>query len=772
MCPTQANRPIAVSTPLGEDVLLFQSMSGEERLGRLFEYTLELLSDDENIAIPDILGQSVTLRLALPNDETRYFNGYVSRFSQVGQSGRFVLYQATLRPWLWFLTRTSDCRIFQEQTVPDIIKAIFREYGFTDFEERLSGDYRTWEYCVQYRETDFNFVSRLMEQEGMHYFFTHEDGKHSLVLSDAYSSHQPTAGYEQIPYYPPAAAGMREEEHINDWLITQQVQPVTYSLDDFDFKRPKTDLMVRATITREHAAAEYEMYDYAGEYIETADGENYARARIEELQAQYEQVQGRGNARGLSVGALFTLSNYTREDQNREYLVVGANYALNLGVYEANTGSEGPLYAIDFTAIDAQQPYRSPRITPKPVVQGPQTAVVVGPSGEEIWTDQFGRVKVQFHWDRLGENNENSSCWIRVSQVHAGKGFGGIDTPRIGEEVIVSFLEGDPDHPIITGRVYNGDNKPPNGLPAAAMVSGLKSNSTPGGGGDNTIMLDDTAGNELITIHGQFDMDSTIDNDLREHVLNNRSRDVAADESVSIGNNQTLTISADRTKSVTANQKESIGGNKTIAVTGNHEETISGNKTIAVTGNHEEAITGSMKQNVSSTKSEHVTLAKDLFVGAAYQVTVIGLMNESIGAAKMEEIGGAKIVGVAGLSKESVGVSKSVGAGTSITETAGTSISNSAGTTFTAKAGSDFSGSAGGKMSLSSDGDMSASSKAKVLIKAASELTLKCGSASITMKDDGTITIKGKDIKIDGSGKINIKAGGDIVMKGSNILQN
>ena len=359
-------------------------------------------------------------------------------------------------------------------------------------------------------------------------------------------------------------------------------------------------------------------------------------------------------------------------------------------------------FPADITAIDKQQAYRAPRITPKPVVQGPQTAIVVGKAGEEIWTDEHGRVKVQFHWDRYGLEDENSSCWMRVSQVHAGKGFGGIDIPRIGEEVIVSCLEGDPDQPIITGRVYNSDNKPPTGLPSAGMVSGLKSNSTPGGGGYNEMTMDDTKGSEKISIHGQYNMDTTVENDQTLTVNNNRTSTIAVDDAETVGSNQTVSIGAD--------QSVTIGSNQTISVGAARSLTVGASETVSV----------------GSSKSETISIAKALSIGAAYQVSVGAAMNETVGAVKAEEIGGAKIVAVGGVSSETVAASKSVSAGSNISE----------------KAGGKFSASAGGTMGLSAGGDLSASSKAKVMIEAASELTLKCGGASIVLQSGGEITIK------------------------------
>ncbi len=532
MSVTQQHREIEIITPLGPDVLLLRDMNVTEELGRLYTIDLELNST-EHIQFEDLLGQNVTIRLDRTTGK-RFFNGYVGSISQTVDQGQYAVYQATVHPWLWFLTRTTDCRIFQQLTVPDIIKQVFSDLGFTDFEDKLCGTYRTWDYCVQYRETDFNFVSRLMEQEGIYYYFTHEADKHTLNLADAYGCHETISGYPEIPYYPPDKVAVRDEECISNWHISKQLQPGSYVLNEYNPLTPKADLKTNSNIQPGHSRSEYEVYDYPGDYTVADEGNSYARTRIEELHAQYEQVNGQSIVRGLLCGGLFTLSNFPRADQNREYLVVSVNHSIHIDPFESGDGAGGTVYKNSFNVIESKTPFRPMRITPKPVVQGPQTAVVVGPKGEEIYTDEHGRVKLQFHWDRYGKKDENSSCWIRVSQVHAGKGFGGVDIPRIGEEVIVSFEEGDPDRPIVTGRVYNADNKAPNGLPAQKMVSGLKSNSTPGGGGDNTIMLDDTKGKEAITIHSQYDMNTTVDHDQTNTVKNDFTETITNNAKIEI----------------------------------------------------------------------------------------------------------------------------------------------------------------------------------------------------------------------------------------------
>ena len=528
MAVTQKHRAFAVNTSLGEDVLLFWRMTATEQLGRLFEYELELLSERTDIALAEVLGKNVTVRMQLPEvrgSGTRYFNGFITRFSYQGTHGlHYGLYRATLSPWLWFLTRASDCRIFQNKTAPDIIETVFSDHGFTDFRRSLTGSYRTWEYCVQYRETDFNFVSRLMEQEGIYYYFEHENGKHTLVLADNLGAHVSFPSYSQVPYYPPDAQNFRKVDHIYQWVVEKQVQPGTYELNDFDFTAPRKNLRTVASMPEDHAMANFAMYDYPGEYSQTSDGDHYSTVRLQELLAQHEVLRGEGIARGLATGYLFDLTNCGREEQNRRYLVVAAVYELQSDSYKsvANLDIVGKPYVVRITAIDAQQIYRAPRSSRKPLVQGPQTAIVVGPSGDEIHTDQYGRVKCQFHWDRYGEANENSSCWIRVAQSWAGKKWGALYMPRVGQEVIVEFLEGDPDQPIITGRVYNGVNMPPYTLPNYKTMSTLKSLSSTGGGGFNELRFEDKKDEEQIFIHAQRRMDMRIRGSLYETNYGNR----------------------------------------------------------------------------------------------------------------------------------------------------------------------------------------------------------------------------------------------------------
>lgn len=717
MTPRQEYRGASVSSPLGEDVLLFWRMTAREEVSRLYEFELDLLSENHDLRLEDLLGQNMTVRFVLPEGDTRYFNGLVGRFRYVGTQHRFAHYVVTLYPWLWLLTRSADCRIFQHKTVPEILKQVFEDHGFTDFEENYSASYQAREYCVQYRESDFDFCSRLMEHEGIFYYFRHENGKHTLVLGDdSTQTNETVPNYDEIPYYPLTEGARRERDHIYDVSMGRQVRPGRYTLRDFDFTKPRANLEARRSDPREHQQADFEIYDYPGSYVEADRGSDVVGLRLEEQHSEYGDLSGSGDIGGLMPGAVFQMTNCTREEQNAEFFAVKTELQLEADGYESEAASgSGWRCACRFSAIDSRSQFRPARLTPRPFVQGPQTATVVGPSGEEIHTDEYGRVKCQFHWDREGEYDENSSCWIRVSSPWAGKSWGGISVPRIGQEVVVDFLEGNPDAPIVTGRVYNADNMPPYGLPDQAMLSGMKSNSTKGGGGYNEYVMDDTKGNELIREHGQFDKDSTIENDLREHVLHDRSRDVANNETIEIGNDQTY--------SIVNNQTRSVGVDKQTTVGSNHSEDIGSNMMI----------------NVGSNLTETVALNYMENVGAAMQLTVGGLMAQTVGATLTQTVGTSKTVDIGTNKSESVGGNKTVKVDKNLSETVK------------------------GQHSESVTKEYSLDAKT-VLVTAKDEITLKTGKASINMKKNGDITINGK--------KITVKGTGNVIVKGNKVLEN
>src|SRR5882672_4743229 len=591
---TQEKRLIAIETPLGNDLLLLKSFAGHESISRLFAFSLDLLSENASISFDQIVGQRVSISITQVDGDKRYINGFVSRFSQSGADARFTHYHAEVVPWLWFLTRTAACRIFQNMTVPDIITKVFTDLGFSDSKKSLQGTYEQWDYCVQYRETAFNFVSRLMEQEGIYYFFEHEKDKHTLVLADRPNAHKPCPGQPKgrLDYTP---GGVLKEDIVHDWQLEQELRTGKYSLKDYNFETPSTDLGVKEpSIINIDGNSRYEIYDYPGEYMGKSEGETIAKTRMQEEETTHLLATGSSNCRGFVAGFRFDLEGHSRKDMNKAFVLTEVHHSASVGesYYDESTKG-GEQYSNHFACILHTVPFRPARITPKPFVQGPQTAVVVGKSGEEIWVDKYGRVIVQFYWDRLGQKNEQSSCWVRVSQPWAGKNWGAIWTPRIGQEVIVSFLEGDPDRPLITGRVYNAEQIVPYELPAHQTVSTFKSRSSKGGGSDNynEIRFEDDKGNEQIFINAEKDMDLRVENDSREYVGANRSLIVKTD------------------------QKEKVHGDKHGQVQGNHLEQIGGDMSLKIGGNQNEKVSGGLSLDVGMSVDEKVGMKKAVDAG-------------------------------------------------------------------------------------------------------------------------------------------------------------
>jgi type VI secretion system secreted protein VgrG len=564
-------RTAVFASPLGEGPLLFYSMSGREALGRPFLYEVDLLSHDFDIDLSALLGQPASVALERNDGSVREFTGIVTHFALTGRHGKFVRYRAELRPWLWLLGNRVNSRIFQNQTVPAVLKTMFREHGWTDFQPLLHGEYRTWEYLVQYRESDLNFVSRIMEQEGIYYYFKHGDGKHTLVLADSYSAHEASPGNEELPYFPPVERERRDVEHVNGWQASRRIRAGKYAAVDYNFKRATTLVTGQRSTPNNHSHAGAELFDFPGGFYEPAEAAEQSKVRLEEHQADYELVEGSATARSLFAGSLFSLTDFPREDQNKEYLITEAVHELRTSEYESGQMDDiEPDYQLRFVAIDAKRPYRAPRITRKPVVEGPQPAVVVGQADQEIWTDMYGRVRVQFFWDREGKYDENSSCFVRVAQIWAGSGFGGIHLPRIGHEVIVDFLEGDPDRPIITGRVYNATNMPPYTLPDSQTQSGIKSRSTLGGTPDNfnEIRFEDKKNEEELHIQAEKDLTALIKHDRTTTILRNDTLNITGDQFIKIHGNLSMTVEGVTEKT---NPDKAKPIKSSMAVTGSHD---------------------------------------------------------------------------------------------------------------------------------------------------------------------------------------------------------
>lgn len=544
---SQETRPFRVYTPLEPDKILLQRFSGEEGLSRPFRFTLELLSGDESVDPGDLLREPMIIQVDHP-EEMRIIHGLVRRFVQLGRSEDLTMYQAEVVPWLWFLTLSQDCKIFQNKSVLDIAKEVFDGLGYPDYEFRTTHSYQPREYCVQYRETHFNFISRLFEEEGIFYFFEHTEDGHVLVIADDNSVANPCPG-QPTARLAAQEDRFQDEDVVLDVRLESAVRPGSVNLRDYDFTRPSLNL-------ESSAAGDdgvEEVYVYPGEYSELSEGERYAQLMLEEGQRSGALIRGMGTCRQFRGGFRFDLEDHYRADVNGPYLIVQVTHHAEAGDYRS--WDTAPMqYRNGFIAQPLDVSFRPPRTNRAPRIHGTQTALVVGKSGEEIWTDEYGRVKVQFYWDRLGEKDENSSCWIRVSQPWAGKAWGGIHLPRIGQEVIVEFLEGDPDRPVITGRVYNAEQTVPYGLPDNKTQSGIKSRSSKGGSPSNfnEIRMEDKKGSEQLYIHAEKDLQQVVEND----------------QTTTVGHDQTTTVKNDQTTTVEeGNQSITVGkGNRSVHV--------------------------------------------------------------------------------------------------------------------------------------------------------------------------------------------------------------
>ncbi|WP_277971707.1 type VI secretion system tip protein TssI/VgrG [Pantoea agglomerans] len=553
-----------ITAQLPADGLLFHTLKGTETLSRPFVLTAELLATDARIDRHALLGKPVTF--TLPTDglmnalSPRYLNGKITRVavrSQELSGTRYAVYELTVEPDLWPMKRDRNLRIFQSQTVPQIVQTLLKEYG-VNVETRLAGSYRVWEYCVQYQESSLDFISRLMELEGIYYFFRHEADKHTLVLCDAPDQHQAFPGYETIAYHVTPSGGVVTEEGISQWSLAESVTPGIYSTDDYDFRKPNAWMLQARQNPASPVPGSVDVYDWPGHFVDHSHGESYARIRQEVWQAEHHSVSGSGTATGIAPGFTFSIINAPHFSDNGEYLVTSATYDFAENAYASGDTGDSR-HNIHFTVLPSSVTYRTPPETAWPKTHGPQTAKVVGPKGESIWTDRYGRVKVKFHWDRLAKGDDTSSCWVRVSSAWAGQGFGGVQIPRVNDEVVVDFINGDPDRPLIIGRVYNEASMPPWALPAAATQMGFLSRSKDGTADTaNALRFEDKSGEEHLWIQAQKNMDTHVKNDASHSVANNHSHYA--------GGNELYRVETNRVHGVKGGEERLTGKGKLDAV--------------------------------------------------------------------------------------------------------------------------------------------------------------------------------------------------------------
>lgn len=599
MAISQDDRLIRIATPLGEEAFIVLSFDGTEAVSKMFNFSLELASERNDITFEQMAGGNVTVRIRSANSQDRLFNGIIIAFAPIEVSAEkgYSLYRAVMAPALWGLAECYDCRIFQDKDVKEIIsevlsKAILDSKKVNrsiDYRLELTGTFIKREYCVQYAESDFDFISRLCEEEGIFYFFEHQKSSHVLVFADSPDKHQPyAAGANETVTFQKSTGAYLQDHVITALHAHKKMTAALYTSRDYNFTLPQNDMTVTRPTLQQESRSEGEIYNYPGGYaVSSSTGENLAKIRMQARDAQICTIYGQGNCPDFIPGYKFKLREHPQKEIN------GQSYVLTMVHHQAGQDfrsgtSDGDQYYNSFNCIPHSVPFRPEQSTPKPLIVSSQTAIVTGPSAEEIHTDEHGRVKVKFHWDRRKDEkgDGNMSCWIRVSQNWAGGRWGAMHIPRVGQEVIVNFLDGDPDRPVVTGRLYHGDNKPPYELPKEKTKSTVKSNSSKNGKGNfNEICFEDLTGNEEFNTHAAKDQNEVVENDMSTEVKANQTIKVEKNRSLTVASgNETITITGGRSVAVKAGENHTNSAGFNHKVVADYTLKVNGNITIDASG--------------------------------------------------------------------------------------------------------------------------------------------------------------------------------------------
>lgn len=694
------------------------SFTGSEGLSELYEFEIDFLSDDPAIDFDGVVGKPAVLEMTT-NDDPRIVHGIVSCIEEVGSTPRWSSYSITVVPTLWTFGLRKDCCIYQALKVTDVIKDILESGGLTlntDFEFRgLKSTYPKLEYCVQYRESDLEFITRLMEEAGIFYFFEHEQAGHKLVMADDKGEHAAINGPTMLPFKAGDSGMQSDQEEVRDLCLSRSLQTGAVAMRSFNFEKTSHNL---ESISKADSDTDFVDYDFDGRYFGSSEGKQLAKVKVESYAVSRRELSGKSNCRHFTAGNKFTVSDHPRDEFNAEFVLLRVNHR---GEQPQAAGADGmggsddgeQAYENTFEAFPASITFRPPQVTERGLVEGPQTATVTGAAGDEIYCDQHGRVKVFFHWDRYGTRDDKSSVWIRVSQSHR---LGDLAIPRVGEEVIVDFLEGDPDQPIITGRVYNGTRVPSYSLPGDKTKSSFKTFSSPGGGGFNELRFEDAAGSEEVFFHAQKDM--------LVKVLHDRKREIGHDDTQTVENDETLETKHDRFRKVGRNEAVEIAKDQLVKIGADRTEAVTGNESVKIDGNLTHEVVGNDTEKVGKERKVSVGDKDSLTIGKDHEVSVGDGQTTSVGKDYKLSVDGDAAIEVK----------------------------------------KDHETSADGKVNISAKKDMEIKSDKKIKIEGAKEISLECGKASITLKKNGDIVIKGN--------KIDVKADSDIQIKGSKISEN
>lgn len=749
------NRTIIAHTPLGSDIL-FKKMVGSESVSDLFAFHVILVSKNANLQAQDIIGQTVTLQIDTESQTNRYLNGLVTDFGYAHEDADeegYYAYTCIMRPFFWYLTQNIDSRVFVNKNVLDISKEILSSFGFP-YQIKCQKNYRTRGFCVQYQESSFAFLSRLFEQEGIYYYFQHSNGSHELIITDDSNLLSEVIAPTTLPYHSRhTAAGTPDHAYIDEWVERDLLRSTQFVTQEYNYQNAKVPMQSSGSVHGFNATST-EHYDFYTGFSDTSEAQNYSQVRSEDLKAQTKSIHGSGTALNIAPGFIFTLNKHPHIASNTAYLVLRADYDFEEAGY--TTGEQIGKFRIAFQVLPKSFVYRPMLKTPKPQIIGTQAAVVTGPAGEEVYTNEYGDIKIQFHWDRYGKNDENSSNWVRVAQGSAGAGYGSINTPRIGEEVLVDFINGDADRPIVLGRLYNSAMNPPWGFPAAAKQSGIKSKSFNSPLENfNELMFDDTAGSELVNFQAQKNLTSLI--------KNNETRDVNQDRTTTIGNNETITVIGDRnetvqkneTISIVQNRNETVGQNESVDIGQNQSLNVGENQSVSVVQNQSIDVgqnrSRSVGQNemVSIGASQAVTIKNDQSIGIGQnQAMTIGAnRNKTVVANEVANVGGnrSQTVSLNGINNVGIAQMTNIGAGYMLNVGAG----------WMTNVGLAEMHSVGINMGLNAGNNIGLNAGDDITLAANKKITLQVGNSVIVLSQN-KISIVSKEIKMVGSKAIDI----------------
>lgn len=695
--------------------LLIQTLQAEEHASKDFKLELDVFSDDAAIPLKSLIGKLVTVELEKPDGSARYFNGHIFAFKRLRSDNGFSFYRMEVGPWTRFLTHRHDNYVFQNQSCVDTLREIFADYGtLPKVKFQAKGGDSPETYRVQWSESDYNYMHRRLEEKGWWYYFEHTADSHTLVICDDSTQAPPVDGESSIAFQ--GGNMVAQQDSIREWSPVREFAASSVALSAFDFKKPSFPPTGSAdSRNTQGEVPNLEVYQYAGAYgmSNGAAGDQDATHRIQALNAMAKHFEGQSDCRQLQPGRAFTLENHFDhggdDASGGEFFIAGVTHQANNNYFDT---SGSTVYDNDFQAIRKTVPYRVPRghNSEQPRIYGIQTATVVGPAGEEIHCDEHGRVKVQFHWDRHGKHDDSACCWVRVATTWAGSNFGIISLPRIGQEVVVQWLDGNPDAPLITGSVYNQNNMPPWGLPDNKTQSGILTRSTLGGteANANALRFEDKKGSEEVWLHAEKDQRIEVEHDESHWVGHDRTKTIDHDETVHVKHDRTETVDNNETITIHNNRQERVDHNETISIGDNRTEDVGKNETITIGDNRSVTIGGVKTETVALAKMETIGLAKMLSIGAAYQTTVGAAMNTTVALFQAAEIGQWK----------------------------------------TTKVGKSYT------------------------IDVADEFTVNVGKASFTMKKDGTILFNGHTFGVGTSGEQTFNADADITLKAKNIQEN